>query len=60
MTDVVIAGATPAQLTTMMSNVAPNLRGVTLFPGIGHWVQQERPAETNAAVIEFLKSLPAR
>ena len=32
-------------------------RGTTIVPGAGHWVQQERPAETNAALGEFLDSL---
>ena len=35
----------------------PDLRGVTVTPGAGHWVQQERPAEVNAAVLTFLASL---
>jgi pimeloyl-ACP methyl ester carboxylesterase len=56
--DGVIRGASAEQLTASMSKVATDLRGVTLFAGAGHWVQQERPAETNAALIEFLKRLP--
>jgi len=28
-----------------------------MLPGCGHWTQQERPREVNAAIIEFLKSL---
>ena len=28
-------------------------RGSILIDGAGHWVQQERPAEVNAALIEF-------
>jgi pimeloyl-ACP methyl ester carboxylesterase len=40
----------------MQANV-PNLRGTLLLPGCGHWVQQERPAEVNAALIDFLRSL---
>jgi pimeloyl-ACP methyl ester carboxylesterase len=56
--DVVIRGATAGQLTAMMKPVVPGLRGVTLFPGIGHWVQQESPSETNAAIVEFLSDLP--
>ena len=28
-----------------------------MLPGCGHWTQQERPAEVNAAMIEFLRSL---
>jgi pimeloyl-ACP methyl ester carboxylesterase len=56
--DGVIRGATSEQLTASMGRVATDLRGVKLFPGAGHWVQQERPVETNAAIVEFLRSLP--
>jgi epoxide hydrolase A/B len=28
-----------------------------MLPGCGHWTQQERPAEVNAAMIDFLRSL---
>ncbi len=55
--DGVIGRANEEQLTKMMSPVAKDLRGVTLIPGAGHWVQQEKPAETNAAILEFLKGL---
>ena len=55
--DGVIRGANAGQLTTNMSRVATDLRGVTLIPNVGHWVQQEAPAETNAAILEFLKGL---
>jgi pimeloyl-ACP methyl ester carboxylesterase len=55
--DGVIRGATAEQLTTTMSRVATDFRGVTLVPGIGHWVQQERPEETNAALLAFLTGL---
>ena len=41
---------------TIRDNV-PNLKDLILVPGAGHWVQQERPAEVNAALIKFLKSL---
>jgi len=34
-----------------------SFRGSTILPGIGHWVQQEAPAETNAALQRFLNSL---
>lgn len=30
-----------------------------LMEDAGHWLQQERPAEVNAALVEFLRSLPA-
>ena len=35
----------------------PQLRDTIVLPGCGHWTQQERPDEVNAAMIAFLKSL---
>jgi pimeloyl-ACP methyl ester carboxylesterase len=35
----------------------PNLTKTVMLPGCGHWTQQERPAEVNAAMIEFLRQL---
>ncbi len=35
----------------------PQLRETILLPGCGHWTQQERAAEVNAALIGFLKGL---
>jgi pimeloyl-ACP methyl ester carboxylesterase len=32
------------------------LRQKLILDGAGHWVQQERPDEVNAALIAFLKS----
>jgi pimeloyl-ACP methyl ester carboxylesterase len=37
-----------------LSAVAPQLRGPVVLPGCGHWTQQERPAEVNAALLDFL------
>lgn len=34
----------------------PHLRKVMLLPGCGYWVQQERPAEVNAELINFLRN----
>ncbi len=34
-----------------------DFRGSTIIPGAGHWVQQEAPAEVNAALDEFLGTL---
>ena len=56
--DLVLRGATAEQLTATMGKFVGDLRGVKLYPGVGHWVQQEIPDEVNKAVIEFLKSLP--
>ena len=36
----------------------PGLRGSIILEGCGHWTQQERPAEVNAALVEFLAGLP--
>ncbi|MCG8416069.1 MAG: alpha/beta hydrolase [Pseudomonadales bacterium] len=55
--DVVIGGATKDQLTALMTNAAPDLQDVVLIPNIGHWVQQEAPDETNAAMLQFLEGL---
>lgn len=35
----------------------PNLTKSIMLPGCGHWTQQERPDEVNAALIEFLETL---
>ena len=46
----------PAAVGAMKETVL-DLRRTLLLPGAGHWTQQERPAEVNAALIEFLKGL---
>jgi pimeloyl-ACP methyl ester carboxylesterase len=40
-----------------MRRVVDDQRGVILIPGAGHWIQQERPEQTNAAILEFLGNL---
>ena len=35
----------------------PGLRGSHILEGAGHWVQQERPAEVNKLLVDFLKGL---
>jgi epoxide hydrolase A/B len=40
-----------------MRSYIPDLRDIVLLPGCGHWTQQERPAEVNAALLDFLQSL---
>ena len=40
-----------------MEKVLPNLKNKLIIPGAGHWIQQEKPAEVNAALIEFLKQV---
>ena len=55
--DLVIAGATAEQLEARMSTTVENLVHLELLPGIGHWIQQEAPAATNAAMLKFYNSL---
>ncbi|HEY1828106.1 MAG TPA: alpha/beta hydrolase, partial [Acidimicrobiales bacterium] len=40
-----------------MAAVLPNFKGGTVVEGAGHWVQQEKPAETNAALLAFLAAV---
>ncbi len=40
-----------------MRAIVPNLRGVVILPGIGHWTQQEAPDAVNRALVDFLRSL---
>jgi len=35
----------------------PQLRGPIMLPDCGHTTQEERPAEVNAAIIDFLRQL---
>jgi pimeloyl-ACP methyl ester carboxylesterase len=37
-----------------MPRQVPGLRPIVLIEGAGHWIQQERPAEVSAALLEFL------
>jgi len=39
-----------------LAQMVPRLRNSVIVPGAGHWVQQERAAAVNAALIEFLRS----
>ena len=55
--DMVIAGASAANLRSSIGRVVTDLRDVVLVPGIGHWVQQEAPEETNQALLNFLDNL---
>jgi pimeloyl-ACP methyl ester carboxylesterase len=52
-----IFGQTPEAVLATRTAV-PNLREPVWVAGSGHWIQQERPAEVNAALLEFLRSLP--
>ena len=51
-----IAGNTPEALAALPNDV-PGLRDLQIFPGAGHWLQQERPEQVNDALVAFLRSL---
>jgi epoxide hydrolase A/B len=55
--DLVLAFRGMDQLLPTLKQFVPKLRETIILPGCGHWTQQERPKEVNAAVIEFLRSL---
>jgi pimeloyl-ACP methyl ester carboxylesterase len=40
-----------------MDGWVTDLREIVIIEGAGHWVQQERPEEVNAALLRFLKTL---
>jgi pimeloyl-ACP methyl ester carboxylesterase len=53
--DSVITGLIGAKRVADMERVVPNLRQKLIIDGAGHWIQQERADEVNAALIGFLK-----
>jgi pimeloyl-ACP methyl ester carboxylesterase len=53
--DSVITGLIGAKRVNELDRVLPSLRQKLIIEGAGHWVQQERPDEVNAALIDFLK-----
>jgi pimeloyl-ACP methyl ester carboxylesterase len=54
--DSVITGLIGAKRIVDMERVLPNLMQKLIIEGAGHWIQQERADEVNAALIAFLKS----
>jgi pimeloyl-ACP methyl ester carboxylesterase len=42
-----------------LRHTVPKLTESVVLPGCGHWTQQERPAEVNAALLRFLAAIPA-
>ena len=53
--DSVITGLIGAKRVADMERVLPKLRRKLIIDGAGHWIQQERADEVNAALIAFLK-----
>lgn len=54
--DIVLQMIAPDALDTQRQRV-PDLRGTVLIEGAGHFVQMERPEETNRALLDFLATL---
>jgi pimeloyl-ACP methyl ester carboxylesterase len=55
--DAVIAMYRPA--FDDLEQTMPSLGKKVLLPGAGHWIQQERPAEVNELLLQFLAGLPS-
>jgi pimeloyl-ACP methyl ester carboxylesterase len=54
--DSVVTGLIGGKRIADMERVLPNLKHKLIIEGAGHWVQQERAAEVNAALIAFLRA----
>jgi pimeloyl-ACP methyl ester carboxylesterase len=55
--DLVLAFRGMDQLLPALPRFVPELRNTLILTGCGHWTQQERPAEVNAAMLEFLAAI---
>lgn len=49
-----VISMTPPEATV---SLLPDHRGTVMVDGAGHWVQQEKAAEVNAALIEFIEGV---
>jgi pimeloyl-ACP methyl ester carboxylesterase len=55
--DLVVAFRNMDKTIANLAQYVPQLRGSIILPGCGHWTQQERAAEVNTAMIDFLQRL---
>jgi pimeloyl-ACP methyl ester carboxylesterase len=55
--DLVVGFRGMDQLIANLKNLVPKLRGSLMLPGCGHWTQQERAADVNAAMRDFIRDL---
>lgn len=55
--DLVLAFQGMDKVIAELPQNVPLLQETVLFSGCGHWVQQERPQEVNAAILGFLKAI---
>ena len=51
-----VAVMDPTGIERMQASL-PDFRGATVIEGAGHWTQQERPAEFNAALLGYLREV---
>jgi pimeloyl-ACP methyl ester carboxylesterase len=54
--DGVVTGLIGSRAIAELDKVLTDLKVKIILDGAGHWVQQERPDEVNAALIDFLKA----
>lgn len=45
-----------AKAVENLPTAVPGLKKTLILPDSGHWIQQQRPSEVNAAILEFLRS----
>jgi pimeloyl-ACP methyl ester carboxylesterase len=57
--DLVVTGIIGEKRMADMEQLLPNLKRKLVIDGAGHWLPQERPAEVNAALVEFLNDVRA-
>jgi pimeloyl-ACP methyl ester carboxylesterase len=55
--DLVVGFRGMGMILASLPHFVPLLRGTLMLPGCGHWTQQERPQEVNAAMLDFLRRL---
>lgn len=55
--DLVVSFRGIKELIANLRMFVPQLRGTVMLEGCGHWTQQERVAEVNAAILAFLREL---
>lgn len=55
--DLVVAFPRMKEVIADLKRYIPELRGNIMLSGCGHWTQQERANQVNAAIIEFLRGL---
>lgn len=55
--DLVLAFPGSREIVAALPAWVPRLKETIILPGCGHWTQQERPEEVNAAILGFLRDL---